>query len=220
MRRSSQHSLREILQQLQRRGSLRSFRQAERIFSAGDPADALYVVESGRVHLSVVSAAGKEVTIGIRGPGEFFGEACIASSQRQTTATAATPCVALAISKRQLQHLLDEVPEFNHSFVVQILHAHLKVEEELAHALIDTAEKRLVRVLLKLAELGGSQAAEVTLPRISQEALAEIVGTTRGRINFFMNDLRRRGLIDYRGQLKIWRDRLQSELHADEARGR
>jgi CRP-like cAMP-binding protein len=212
MRPPSQHSLKEILQHFQRRGSLRSFQPGERIFCAGDPADALYVLESGRVHVSVVSAAGKEVTIGIRGPGEFFGEACIASSQRQTTATAATTSVSLAISKRELQHLLDDVPEFNHRFVVKLLHAHLQVEEELAHALIDTAEKRLVRVLLKLAQLGGNEATEITLPRISQEALAEIVGTTRGRINFFMNDFRRRGLIDYHGQLKIHRDRLEAEL--------
>jgi len=217
VRAPSQRSLQEILQHLHRRGALRRFHRGERIFSAGDPADALFIVEAGRVHVSVISSTGKEVTVGIRGPGEFFGEACIAAARRQTTAIAATESTVLIVSKRDMQYLLDAVPEFNHRFMLKLLHTHSQVEEELAHALIDSAETRLVRVLLKLADLGGTEAKEVVLPRISQETLAEIVGTTRGRVNFFMNDFRRRGLIDYRGQLKIRRDLLRSVLQSGES---
>ena len=180
------------------------YEPAERIFKQGDPASSVLYVERGVVRISVVSHAGKEAVIAVLDVGHFFGEGCLASQpRRMATATAIAPCTVLSIDKPDMVRELHARPAFADDFLTHMLTRNIRIEEDLVDQLFNSSEKRLARTLLLLARYGEPEASHRTVPKISQETLAEIVGTTRSRVNFFMNKFRKLGFIEYNGGLKI-----------------
>jgi CRP/FNR family transcriptional regulator, cyclic AMP receptor protein len=174
------------------------------IFAQGDPATSVMYVEAGVVRLSVVSHAGKEAVVAVLDVGHFFGEGCLAGqSQRIATATAMAPSTILAVEKQDMVRQLHAQPAFADRFMTHMLTRNIRIEEDLIDQLFNSSEKRLARTLLLLARYGEPEATHRVLPRVSQEVLAEMVGTTRSRVNFFMNKFRKLGFIDYNGGLKI-----------------
>ncbi len=174
------------------------------IFSQGDPADAVFYVRRGRIKLSVVSNAGKEAVVGILGPGDFFGEGCLnAGTVRMATASALTDCLIARLEKGAMMHALQEQPEFSAMFISHLLARNARIEEDLVDQLFNSSEKRLARVLLLLANFGKEQKPELVIPTVNQEMLAEMIGTTRSRVSFFMNKFRKLGFIDYNGGLEV-----------------
>jgi CRP/FNR family transcriptional regulator, cyclic AMP receptor protein len=171
------------------------------IFSQGELADAVFYIQQGRARLSVVSKQGKEATIGLLDRGEFLGEGCIASDQpvRLATATAITRCSVLRIEKGQLLRTLHAEHGFSDLFVAYVVERHNRTQADLVDQLFNSSEKRLARALLTLARFGKEGRSEEVLPRISQETLSELIGTTRSRVNFFMNRFRKLGFIEYNG---------------------
>jgi CRP/FNR family cyclic AMP-dependent transcriptional regulator len=195
---------------------VKEFRRRETIFSQGDPAKSVLHIQRGGVKLSVVSEAGKEAVVAILGPGDFFGEACLAGhSVRMSTATAVTPSTLLVIEKNEMIRLLREEHRFSDRFIAHMLGRNIRIEEDLIDQLFNSSEKRLARALLLLARYGKQdQPPEMHLPKVSQEMLAEMIGTTRPRVNFFMNKFRKMGFIDYNGGgLRINRSLLTVVLH-------
>ena len=175
-----------------------------RIFAQGDPATSVMFVEKGAVRLSVLSHAGKEAVIAVLDNGHFFGEGCLASQpRRMATATAMAPCTIIAVEKDDMVRQLHAEPAFADLFLTHMLTRNIRIEEDLIDQLYNSSEKRLARTLLLLARYGEPEASHRTLPRVSQETLAEMVGTTRSRVNFFMNKFRKLGFIEYNGGLKI-----------------
>ena len=161
-------------------------------------------IEKGAVRLSVLSRAGKEAVIAVLDNGHFFGEGCLASQpRRMATATAMAPCTILAVEKDDMVRQLHAQPAFADLFLTHMLARNIRIEADLIDQLFNSSEKRLARTLLLLARYGEPEASHRTLPRMSQEALAEMVGTTRSRVNFFMNKFRKLGFIEYHGGLKI-----------------
>lgn len=174
------------------------------IFGQGDPATSVMYVEEGAVRLSVLSHAGKEAVVAVLDVAHFFGEGCLAGqSQRMASATALTACTILAVEKQEMVRQLHAKPAFADRFLTHMLTRNIRIEEDLVDQLFNSTEKRLARTLLLLARYGEPEASHRALPRLSQETLAEMVGTTRSRVNFFMNKFRRLGFIDYNGDLKI-----------------
>jgi len=174
------------------------------IFSQGDIADAVFYVQTGKVKLTVVSKTGKEATIGILGEGDFFGEACLAGQAlRMGSATAMTDCAVLRIDKKAMMEALHRKHEFSDLFVAYLLGRNIRYEEDLVDQLFNSSERRLARVLLLLARFGKEGMPESIIPKISQEMLAEMIGTTRSRVNFFMNRFRKLGFIEYNGGLQV-----------------
>ncbi len=174
------------------------------IFAQGDPAPSVMYVEQGAVRLSVLSHAGKEAVVAVLDPAHFFGEGCLAGqSQRMATATAMTACTIVVVDKQEMVRLLHAKPAFADRFLTHMLTRNIRIEEDLIDQLFNSSEKRLARTLLLLARYGQPDASHRTLPRVSQETLAEMVGTTRSRVNFFMNKFRKLGFIEYNGGLKI-----------------
>src|ERR1700722_9304673 len=170
------------------------------IFAQGDGADAVFYVQKGKVRLTVVSASGKEATIAIVGEGNFFGEGSLAGQLlRMGSAAAMTDCEILRVDKKTMMGALHREPAFSEMFVAYLLARNIRYEEDLVDQLFNSSEKRLARVLLILAHFGKEGIPETVIPRISQETLAEMVGTTRSRVSFFMNRFRKLGLIDYAG---------------------
>ena len=170
------------------------------IFSQGDPADAIFFVQKGRVRLSVVSQAGKEATIAIVGPGNFFGEGSLAGQLlRMGSAAAMSDCEILRVDKKTMMEALHREPAFSEMFVAYLLARNIRYEEDLVDQLFNSSEKRLARVLLLLAHFGKEGIPETVVRKISQETLAEMVGTTRSRVSFFMNRFRKMGFIHYAG---------------------
>ena len=177
---------------------------AARIFAQGDPATRVMYIESGAVRLSVLSHAGKEAVIAVLENGHFFGEGCLASQpRRMATATAMAPSTIIAVDKDDMVRQFHAQPAFAERFLAHMLTRNTRIEEDLIDQFFDSSEKRLARTLLLLARYGGRGASDRTLPRVSQETLAEMVGTTRSRVNFFMNKFRKLGFIEYNGGLKI-----------------
>jgi CRP/FNR family transcriptional regulator, cyclic AMP receptor protein len=175
-----------------------------RIFAQGDPATSVMYIEKGAVRLSVLSHAGKEAVIAVLENGHFFGEGCLASQpRRMATATAMAPCTIIAVEKQDMVRQLHAQPVFADRFLTHMLTRNIRIEEDLIDQLFNSSEKRLARTLLLLARYGEPEASHRTLPRVSQETLAEMVGTTRSRVNFFMNKFRKLGFIEYNGGLKI-----------------
>lgn len=174
------------------------------IFSQGEPADAVFYLQAGRVRLSVVSTQGKEATIALLGPGNFLGEGCIASDQptRMATATAISDCSVLKIDRSEMLRTLHAEHEFSDLFVLYVVEHHNRTQADLVDQLFNSSEKRLARVLLLLAHFGKEGAPETVVPKISQETLAEMVGTTRSRVSFFMNRFRKLGFIHYSGGIE------------------
>jgi CRP-like cAMP-binding protein len=177
---------------------------AAKIFAQGDPATSVMYVEKGAVRLSVLSHAGKEAVVALLVGGHFFGEGCLAGqSQRMATATAAAPCTILTVEKPEMVRQLHAEPAFADCFLTHMLTRNIRIEEDLVDQLFNSTEKRLARTLLLLARYGEPEASHRALPKLSQEVLAEMVGTTRSRVNFFMNKFRKLGFIDYNGALKV-----------------
>ena len=176
---------------------------AVRIFAQGDPAKSVMYVEKGAVRLSVLSHAGKEAVVALVDVGHFFGEGCLAGQpQRMATALAMGPCTILVVEKPEMVRQLHGKPAFADRFLTHMLARNIRIEEDLLDQLFNSTEKRLARTLLLLARYGQPEASHV-LPNLSQEVLAEMVGTTRSRVNFFMNKFRKLGFIDYNGALKV-----------------
>ena len=171
----------------------------KRAFSQGEPADAVFYIQRGRVQLTVISHAGKEANIALLGPGEFVGEDCIISAHptRMATATAVTPCTVLRIHKAEMVQVLHQEHALSDLFVAFLLGRNARIQEDLIDRLFNSSEKRLARILLLLAQVGKPGKPETVIPKIRQETLAAMVGTTRSRVSFFMNRFRKLGFIDY-----------------------
>ena len=190
------------------------YRRAVVIFSQGDPSSKIFYVQRGSVKLSVVSATGKEAVLGVLGPGQFFGEGALAGQPvRLATATTMSASRILAIPKQHMIRLLHEQHALSDRFIAHMLARNARLEEDLVDQLFNASEKRLARTLLLLARFGKPEGARSVLPKISQEVLAEMVGTTRSRVNFFMNKFRKLGFIDYNGSLTVHNSLLTIVLH-------
>lgn len=190
------------------------FKKKETVFSQGDPGTNVLYIQQGGVRLSVVNESGKEAVVAVLGPGDFFGEGCLAGQPlRIGTATAITPTTALVIEKSEMIRVLHAEHEFSDRFITFMLARNIRIEEDLVDQLFNSSEKRLARTLLLLARYGQEDAPQKVLPKISQEMLAEMVGTTRSRVNFFMNKFRKLGLIKYNGRLQINNSLLSVVLH-------
>src|SRR5204863_4169762 len=190
------------------------FRRGESIYSQGDAADSVMYVQKGGVKFSVVNGSGKEAVVAMFGPTDFFGEGCMAGqSIRMGTATALTPTTLLVMEKDELLRVLHAEHELSDHFIRYMLAHNIRVEEDLIDQLFNSSEKRLARTLLLLARYGKQDMPERVLPKISQETLAEMIGTTRSRVNFFMNKFRKHGFIEYNGKIKINKSLLTVVLH-------
>src|SRR5712691_220613 len=177
-----------------------AFPKKQTIFVQGDPSDAVFYIQEGKVKLTVVSTVGKEATIGILNEGSFFGEGCLTGQPlRLCAATAMTDCSVMKINKKSMIEVLHQEHAFSDLFVAYLLSRNIRYEEDLVDQLFNSSEKRLARVLLLLAHFGKDGIPETVVPKISQETLAEMVGTTRSRVSFFMNRFRKLGFIDYAG---------------------
>jgi CRP/FNR family transcriptional regulator, cyclic AMP receptor protein len=184
------------------------------IFSQGDPADSVMYLQSGGVQLSVVSEAGKQAIVATLGPGDFFGEGVLAGQPRRMgTASATSASRVLIIDKHEMVRLLHEEHDFSDRFIAHMLTRNVRIEGDLIDQLFNSSEKRLARTLLLLARYGKQEEPHRVLPRISQEALAEMIGTTRSRVNYFMNKFRKLGFIEYNGTLKVNDALLSVVLH-------
>jgi len=195
--------------------SLRRYSPKQAIFSQGESADSVSYIQEGRVKLSVVSEQGKEATITLLGEGDFVGEGCIALDQpfRMVTATAITDCSLLTIEKKEMLRTLHEEHKFSDLFLAYLVERHNRTQEDLVDQLFNSSEKRLARALLILASFGKEARSETVIPEVSQETLAEMVGTTRSRVNYFMNRFRKLGFIEYNGGLKVHSSLLSMVLH-------
>ena len=177
-----------------------AFPKKQTIFVQGDSSDAVFYIQKGKVRLTVVSQNGKEATIGILNEGDFFGEGCLTGQPlRLCSATAMTDCSVMRIDKKSMVEVLHREHAFSDMFVAYLLTRNIRYEEDLVDQLFNSSEKRLARILLLLAHFGKDGKPELVIPKISQESLAEMVGTTRSRVSFFMNRFRKLGLIDYEG---------------------
>jgi len=187
----------------------------ERAFSQGDAAASVFYIQSGRIRVSVIAKTGKEATIALLGPGDFCGEECIALAQplRVASASAITPCTLLKIDRKEMMRALHQEHTFSDLFVAHLLARNARVQEDLVDQLFNSSEKRLARVLLLLAQFGKEKSPEPVIPKISQEVLAEMVGTTRTRVNFFMNRFRKLGFIEYNGTIEVHPSLLSVVLH-------
>jgi len=191
------------------------FPKKQTIFAQGDAADAVFYIQEGKVRLTVVSKAGREATLGILSKADFFGEGSLAGqSQRMGSATAMTDCEVLRIDKKAMMLALHREHAFSDLFVAYLLARNIRYEEDLVDQLFNSSEKRLARLLLLLAHFGKDGIPETVIPKISQETLAEMVGTTRSRVSFFMNRFRELGFVDYGGNdLKVHSSLLNVVLH-------
>ncbi len=184
------------------------------VFAQGAQANSVLFVQEGGVKLSVLSSGGKEAVVAILGVGDFFGEGCLAGQPlRMGTAKAVMRTTLLRIAKRDMIRMLHEHPEFSDRFIAHMLTRNIRIEEDLVDQLFNSSEKRLARTLLLLARYGKEDMTQRALPKLSQETLAEMVGTTRSRVNFFMNKFRKLGLIEYNGRLKVNSSLLSIVLH-------
>ena len=183
------------------------------VFAQGAQANSVFYLQEGGVKLSVLSSGGKEAVVAMLGPGDFLGEGCLAGQPlRMGTATAVMRTALLRIPKRAMVRMLHEHPAFSDRFLEHMLMRNIRIEEDLVDQLFNSSEKRLARTLLLLARYGKEETPRV-LPKLSQETLAEMVGTTRSRVNFFMNKFRKLGLIEYNGGLKVNSSLLSIVLH-------
>jgi len=186
----------------------------ETIFAQGDPAKSVIYIQEGGVKLTVVSEIGKEALVAILGPGDFFGEGCLSGqSIRMATATTIALSTVLVIEKKEMIRVLHEEHEFSDRFIAYTLARNIRVEEDLVDQLFNSSEKRLARTLLLLARYGAQDQPQKVIPNVSQEMLAEMIGTTRSRVNFFMNKFRKLGFIQYDGEIHVNKSLLSVVLH-------
>ena len=197
------------------RRTVDKFRRKETVFAQGDPAKHVMYIQEGGVKLTVVNETGKEAVVAILGPGDFFGEGCLAGqSVCMATATTIAPTTVLVIEKNEMIRVLHEEHEFSDRFIAYMLARNVRVEEDLIDQLFNSSEKRLARTLLLLARYGSRGHPQKVLPKVSQEMLSEMIGTTRPRVNFFMNKFRKLGFIQYsKGEIHIDNSLLSVVLH-------
>jgi len=183
-------------------------------FSQGDPADSVFYLQKGRAKVTVVSVAGKEATITLFSAGDFVGEEALAAvaGLRLATATAITACTALKIRREEMIRVMHEEHEFSDLFLKFLLERSMRIQADLVDQLFNSSEKRLARILLLMAEFGKPGESEQYIPKITQETLAEMIGTTRSRVSFFMNRFRKLGFIEYNGRIKVHRSLLNAVL--------
>ncbi len=190
------------------------FQRNQTIFVQGDAADTVFYIQKGRVKLTVLSEHGKEAVVGILEPGQFFGEGCLNGHPlRIATTTAMEACLTTAITKKAMIDLLHEEPKFSEMFMAYLLTRNGRIEEDLIDQLFNSSEKRLARLLLLLAHFGKEGRPQPVHVDISQETLAEMIGTTRSRVSFFMNKFRKLGLISYNGKIEVHSSLLNAVLH-------
>jgi CRP/FNR family cyclic AMP-dependent transcriptional regulator len=186
----------------------------QKVFSQGDAAQAIFCLQKGKVKLTVVSEQGKEVVIAILGAGDFFGEGCLAGQpRRMSTVTTLSECSIVRIGKADTIRVLHDEPAFSKMFLHYLLSRNIRIEQDLVDHLFNSSEKRLARVLLLLANFGKEGKPETVIPKMSHETLAEIIGATRSRVNFFMNKFRKLGFIAYNGHLEVHSSLLNVVLH-------
>jgi CRP-like cAMP-binding protein len=192
-----------------------SLHQNETVFVQGDPADAIFYVQKGQLRVTVTSSSGKEATITLVGPGEFMGENCMVSAHplRLATATAMIDCELLKIGKAEMVRVLNDEPELSDIFVHFMLTRNARMQADLVDQLFNSSEKRLARILLLLAQFGKESEPVTVVPKISQEVLAEMIGTTRSRVSFFMNRFRKLGFIEYDSEIRVHNTLLNIFLH-------
>ena len=196
--------------------SISKYRKDQTVFSQGKPADAVFYIQKGKVKITVVSEQGKEAVVAVLGPDEFCGEGCLTGQPvRLATATAITECEIMRLEKAVMVRVLHEEPAFSEMFVSHLLARTIRVEADLVDQLFNSSEKRLARALLLLANFGKDGRPEPIIAKVSQETLAEMIGTTRSRVSFFMNKFRKLGLIDYNGQIEIHTSLLNVVLHEE-----
>jgi len=190
------------------------YRRSQKIYAQGDPATSVMYIQDGGVKLSVVNEVGREAVVGILGPADFFGEGCLAGQEiRMGTATAITPTAILAIEKDEMMHVLHAEQALFDRFMSYMLSGNIRIEEDFIDQLFNSSEKRLARTLLLLARYGKESQPQEMLLGVSQEMLAEMIGTTRSRVNFFMNKFRKLGFIHYNGGLQVHNSLLSVVLH-------
>jgi CRP-like cAMP-binding protein len=193
-----------LLSKLGTAKTVHQYRDKRAVFSQGDPADAVFYIQKGRVKLTVVSKRGKEAVIAVLQQGDFFGEGCLAAQPLRISSAAAMQNVTITrLEKKTMVGLLHQEPEFAEMFIAYLLSRNIRIEEDLVDQLFNSSEKRLARLLLLLAHYGKDSKPETVLPRMSQETLAEMIGTTRSRVSHFMNRFRKMGFIDYNGALHV-----------------
>ena len=194
--------------------SIEGYPKDQIVFSQGDPADAVFYVERGEVKVTVVSKQGKEAVVAILGTNQFFGEGCLAGqAQRIATVATMTDSVIVRLEKAAILRVIHQEPAFSEMFIAHLLNRAIRVEADLVDQLFNSSEKRLARLLLLLANFGKEEKPEPILAKISQETLAEMIGTTRSRVSFFMNKFRKLGLIDYNGRIEVRSSLLNVVLH-------
>jgi CRP-like cAMP-binding protein len=194
--------------------TIASYGKGQVVFAQSDPADAIFYIQKGKLKLTVVSNNGKEAVVALLGAGDFLGEGCLAGQQvRMATAAAMTDCAIVRLDRAEAIRVLHDEPSFSELFLKHLLSRNIRIEEDLVDQLFNSSEKRLARVLLLLANFGKEGKPETVIPKISQETLAEIVGTTRSRVSFFMNRFRKLGFIKYNGVLEVHSSLLNVVLH-------
>jgi CRP/FNR family cyclic AMP-dependent transcriptional regulator len=194
--------------------SILQFKKGQNVFVQGDPADTVFYIQKGRIKLTVLSDHGKEAVVGILAPGQFFGEGCMNGHKlRISTTTAMENCVITAITKTAMIAALHDEPQFSEMFMAYLLTRNSRIEEDLIDQLFNSSERRLARLLLLLAHFGKEGSPQPISQSISQETLAEMIGTTRSRVSFFMNKFRKLGLIDYNGHIEVHNSLLSAVLH-------
>jgi CRP-like cAMP-binding protein len=190
------------------------YRKNQTVFSQGDPADSVFYIREGKVKLCVVSARGKEAVVALHGEGDFFGEGCLTGQPlRLATVTAMTECVIMRIDKPSIVRVLHDEPAFSEMFMAYLLTRNARVEEDLVDQLFNSSEKRLARALLLMANFGKEAKPDLVITKVSQETLAEIIGTTRSRVSMFMNKFRQLGFVEYNGDMKVHSSLLNVVLH-------
>jgi CRP/FNR family cyclic AMP-dependent transcriptional regulator len=205
---------REFLSRVGEGRSLAEFQKDQRVFSQGDPADAIFYIQNGKIKLTVISSRGKEAVIGILSASDFFGEGCLAGQpRRMASATTLSDSSVMRIDRAAAVSVLRAQPDFAELFLSYVLSRNIRIEEDLVDHLFNSSEKRLARVLLLMANFGKEGKPEPVIQKMSQETLAEIVGTTRSRVNFFMNKFRELGFIEYNGGLHVHSSLLNVILH-------
>jgi CRP/FNR family cyclic AMP-dependent transcriptional regulator len=191
-----------------------NYQKDQKVFSQGEPADAAFYVQKGKVKLSVLSSQGKEAVIAILGETDFLGEGCLAGqTKRMSTCTTMSECAIVRIDKQSMLRVLHDEPAFSEKFVSYLLARAIRIEEDLVDQLFNSSEKRLARVLLLLAHFGKEEKREPVIAKLSQQTLAEMIGTTRSRVSFFMNKFRKLGFIEYNGGLHVHSSLLNVVLH-------
>ena len=213
-KRKAPFNVKRFLSQIGQGKTLLACRKKQILFSQGDVADSVFYIQAGRVKLSVVSQRGKEAVIALMDAGSFFVEGCLAGKLvRLTSATVVDESTIVRIDKQVMIHVLEHEPTFSSMFLEYILARNLRIQEDLVDQLFNSSEKRLARILLLLAHFGKEGKPEPVIAKVSQEMLAEMIGTTRSRVNFFMNKFRKLGFLEYNGGLHVHSSLLNIVLH-------